>query len=234
MKQAIVRSALVTAMAVSAPLAVADQVDWTTWNAATTTTGQTGGSITGTTAGGVTVGYAGEVESLQANYPSWTPTGTFSGGDVGNPPPVSGGIIQLFGGNTNVDTITFSQAVTNPVLAIWSLGQGSINAQFDFINATPTFESGGPSAEYNGSAITVSGNNVYGSEGNGTVEFKGTFTQLSWTNPVYEDWYGVTVGVSAVPEPSTYAFFFAGLALMGWLIRRNSLRTGSGLFQTAA
>ena len=63
------------------------------------------------------------------------------------------------------------------------MGAGGTLAAFDFINATPVFVSGGPSAEYGGSAITIAGNDVLGSEGNGTVQFIGTFTSLSWTNP---------------------------------------------------
>jgi hypothetical protein len=37
----------------------------------------------------------------------------------------------------------------NPVMAIWSLGQSGINANFTFTPSEPfTIESGGPSAEY--------------------------------------------------------------------------------------
>ncbi len=68
----------------------------------------------------------------------------------------------------------------------WSLGQGGINAQFAFTNATPVSVSGGPGAEYGGPPISVAGNTVFGSEGNGTVQFIGTFTSISWTDPVFE------------------------------------------------
>jgi len=91
--------------------------------------------------------------------------------------------------------------------------------------STPIFVSGGPSNEYGGSAISVIGDTVYGVEGNGTVQFKGTFTSISWTNPVYENWYGFDVGVAgvaaAVPEPETYALMLAGLAAVGFVARRR-------------
>lgn len=210
------RLACSVALAVAAAPASAATIDWTNWTSYAT--GNPGGSASGT-AGGVTVSYSGELQNFYANYPSWGPANTFTGGSVGNAPPP--GIIQLFGGTANtVDTITFSHAVTNPIIAIWSLGQGGINASFNF-SAAPTFESGGPSNEYGGSAITISGNSVHGVEGNGTVQFTGTFTSLSWTNPTYEGWYGFTVGVSPVPEPSEWALMLSGIALMGFIANRN-------------
>jgi len=133
-------------------------------------------------------------------------------------------MVNLVGGPNNdvIDVLTFSTPVVNPVFAIWSLGSGSIPASFVF-NQTPTFVAGGPSAEYSGSAITVVGNTVSGSEGNGTVQFLGTFSTLSWTNPQYEGYYGFTVGIpTAVPEPETYALMLAGLGLIGFVARRRN------------
>jgi len=77
-------------------------------------------------------------------------------------------------------------------------------------------------AEYGGSAISVVGNNVFGTEGNGTVMFSGTYSSLSWTNPTSENWYGFNVGMTAaVPEPETYALLLAGLGVIGALSRRR-------------
>ena len=118
------------------------------------------------------------------NQPSWGPSSTFSGGTVGNAPVTANGIIQLFGGNAGVtDTITFSQSVTDPVIAIWSLGQNlpnqaAIDASFTF-SGTPaiTVESGGPSNEYGGSTIftCTPGSSVCGIEGNGTISVRWHF-----------------------------------------------------------
>jgi hypothetical protein len=169
------------------------------------------------------VTYSGELLSLVADYPSWTPTSSYVGGSVGNAPPQLGGILQLQGGATTppTDTITFSHAVTNPVFAIWSLGQGGLTASFDFTSNEPfTIQAGGPSAEYGGQAITPSGSNVNGAEGNGTIQFNGTFTSISWTNPTHEYWYGFTVG-SAVPEVSTWAMIILGFAGVGFMSYRR-------------
>jgi hypothetical protein len=205
---------ITTAMPASATI-----IDWAAWSSPLVSA--TSGSANGV-AGGVNISYSGELESFEANYPSYGPSGTFNGGTIDNAPPQANGIIRIFGGGDQaiINTITFSQAVTNPVFAIWSLGQGGINASFNF-NATPTFESGGPSSEYAGQPISVLGNVVSGLEGNGTVQFTGTFNSLSWTNPTFENWYGFTVGVAAVPEPETYAMMLAGLGLMGFVARRR-------------
>lgn len=202
--------------------AAAASIDWASWNSPVT--GNTTGSATATFAtAGVTAGYTGELQQFVANYPSYTPAGTFSGGTVGNAPPSANGILKIFGGpNTLTSTITFSQAVVNPVIAIWSLGQPGLSAQFDFDHAF-TIESGGPNAEYGGATITSIGNNVFGSEGNGVIQFAGSINSISWTNPVYENWYGFTVGVpvAAVPEPETYALLLAGLGALVLVTRRR-------------
>ncbi len=208
---------------VAAIPASASIYDWTAW------TSSGSGSAAGT-AGAVGVTYNGDLASLVPGYPSWTPNSTWVGGPVGNAPPVSGGILQLVGGNTNVNTITFSTAVTNPALAIWSLGQGGIQASFDF-SLNPNFSivnPGGPNAEYGGASIfTCLTASVCGSEGNGTVVFNGTYTSISWVNPTYENWYGVTVGVgpaaatTGTPEPGFYALL--GLGLSGLAVVRKKL-----------
>ena len=193
----------------------AAQVFWTNWGDRTAL-----GTISPL---GVTVSYSGEVQSLISNYPSWEPVSTFSGGTVDNAPPQSGGIIQLFGGTSTVDTITFSTPVVNPVMAIWSLGAVGAQASFVFNGNEPfTIQSGGPSNEYGGSSITASGNTVYSNEGSGTIQFQGTYSQLTWTNPQNEVWYGFTVGApAAVPIPAAAWLFGSGLLGLIGVARRK-------------
>ena len=218
------RLALVAAALATSGLASAATIDWNTWSS------NSAGSIS-TTSGPIAVTYSGEMSGQLANYPSWGPAATFADGTiVANAPVAANGIVRLIGGGGGaavVDTVTFSQAVVNPVFSIWSLGQGGNTASFHFLGATPVFVAGGPGAEYGGSSITVSGNDVFGTEGDGTVQFIGTFTSLSWTNPVAEDWYGFDVGVAGVagvvPEPGSMGMLLAGLTLTGLAIRRRQV-----------
>jgi hypothetical protein len=184
------------------PAAGAAVITWNTWE--TTSSGS---------AGSIGVTYTGPALSVYASYPSYTPTSTFADGvTVDNAPLPSNNILQITGGSNDVQTLTFSQAVVNPVFAIWSLGQSNGPASFVF-DQTPTFVAGGPSAEYNGGPINVAGNTVSGQEVNGTVQFLGTFTSISWTNPQYEYWYGFNVGfesVAPVPEPATWLMMILG------------------------
>ena len=216
-----IKFALAAAALAVSGLAQSATIDWNTW------TSNSAGTIASTP---VTVSYTGEMSGVVPNYPSWTPGTTYADGTiVANGPVAANGILQLVGGggaSATVDTLTFSQAVVNPVFAIWSLGQGGDTASFNFIGATPVLVSGGKSAEYGGSSISVVGNNVYGTEGNGTIEFVGTYTSISWTNPTSEYWYGFNVGIAgvaaAVPEPGSLGLLLAGLTLLGLARRRSA------------
>jgi hypothetical protein len=210
-------------LAAAAP--VSAQTVWTDWTSATA---GSAGSAEGTL-NGSGVSYSGQVLALPPTYVNggfalgWTPLASFSTGTI-NPGPASvGDIITLNGTVAGTSTITFATAVTNPVFAIWSLGQPGLAASFTF-DATPTFVVGGPNINFGGSAITVAGNVVSGFEGNGIVQFNGTFSSLSWTNTA-EHYYGFTVGVAGttavIPEPGTYALLGLGLAALGAVVRRR-------------
>jgi hypothetical protein len=213
----------------SALPASADTIAWTNWTSVTP-----GSPGTGTgTIGSITVTYSGQTSALLNDYPSWTPTSSYIGGVVGNAPPAANNSIQLEGGVTYTESITFSSPVVDPILAIWSLGAAGTPASFDFTASEPfTVVAGGPSAEYGGSSITTSGNNIDGSEGNGVVQFNGTFSTITFTTPGYEDYYAFTVGedatltsgTSPVPEPGTLSLLGLGLSALPFARRKLSRR----------
>lgn len=149
----------------------------------------------------VDVTYNGEVYFAQTsggtNY--WNPSTPYISTEVSNAPPASD-IIALCGGNTIVNTISFSKPVVDPVMAIVSLGQGGVsvryefNAPFEILSCGRGYWGGGPTSLY----IGTSPNILVGNEGHGTIQFSGTYSSISWTVPVYEGWHGFTVGAMAI------------------------------------
>jgi hypothetical protein len=206
-------TSLITVLLFAIPASAATM--WTNW---TTAVNGNPGSASGVF-GGVNVSYSGQVIGSVLNGTSniWAPNSSFTGGTVTTSPSIVGDDIRLNGiGFTGPNTITFSSSVDNPVFAIWSLGAPGTPATFTF-NATPTLEAGGPNSLFGGSSISVSGNVVSGIEGNGVVQFTGTFTSISWTDTP-ENFYAFTVGLNGpsgppgIPEPSSIALIGIGLA----------------------
>lgn len=197
----------------------------TTWTDWTSSTPGASGSAVGTLNGNA-VTYAGPVLGNRVTNgsfaPFWAPATSFVGGTSTASPATVGDIITL-NNSPNTATLTFASPVINPVFAIWSLGAPGAAASITF-DATPTFEVGGPNVSFGGSPITVSGNTVSGREGNGVVQFNGTFSSLSFTSTP-ENYYGFTVGengaVGPIPEPSTWILMTLGLAGIALGMRRR-------------
>ena len=217
----------ILALSIAVIPAHADNFAWTNWTADTpgnATPGSASGTLASNLYGTINVSYSGQTSGL-ATQPSWGPASTFTGGIVGNAPPAYNGL-ALEGGYMYTETITFSQAVTDPAFAIWSLGAGGVPAYFNFTAAEPfNLLGGGPSAEYGGQSIVIAGTAIDGSEGNGVVQFIGTYSSLTFTTPDYENYYALTVGedmtltdnppppsTGTTPEPASLSLLFTGLA----------------------
>jgi len=218
---------LVAVCAASLTSAHADTIAWTKWTSATPgNPGSATGTINSALYGTITVTYSGQVSALETNYPSWSPASTFTGGSVGNAPPAANNSIGLVGGQPYTETINFSTPVVDPIFAIWSLGAPGVPAFFNFTDSEPFNNlGGGGSAEYGGTGLVISGNSIFGREGNGIVQFIGTYSSLTFTTPNFESFYAFTVGEnstltdngtptppsSAVPEPGTLSLLTLGL-----------------------
>ena len=96
-------------------------------------------------------------------------------------------------------TLTFSQPIVNPILAIVSLGNGSgDNVSYDFDSSFTVLSEG--QGYWGDGDYTLSGNKITGSEFHGVLQFQGTLSSISWTSSPYEFWHGITVG-AVVPIP---------------------------------
>lgn len=236
-RAAVAVGAVVALAAASAPAAAQGTVYWTDWTTFTLSTASVAGSASGTVnVSGTNVGvsYAGEVNNntrVNSPYPSWLPRSSYlpAGYTDATTPPRD--IIALTGGTSFVSTLTFSQAITNPIISLWSLGANG--NPIDYVFSAPfQILAGGPSQEYpsGGAPTNPSGNVLRGIEANGSVRFVGTFTTLSWTVVGDESWHGFTLGVqgladgpppTVVPEPSTVALTATGLLALGAAVRRR-------------
>jgi hypothetical protein len=225
-----VLTAIVLVMASSASL-LAAPVNWNFW-----TFNQTGFLPVGSQ--NITVTYSTvDFHNVLLGYPSWNPASTWADGTIlSNGLTQTNNIMQIFGGTPTVNTLSFSQPVIDPVLAIFSLGsaiQGP--ASFVFTGLNPLNIVGGPSAEFGGNALSLSGVTVSGVEGNGSIQFLGAYSSISWTNPQFEDYYGFNVGVlGLVPEPSSLTVAIVSLVGVMWRmprgLKKGGLKTGHSRF----
>lgn len=208
---------IVFVMASSASL-LAAPVNWNFW-----TFNQSGIMPVGNQ--NITVTYSSaDFHNVILGSPSWNPTSTWADGTIlSNGLTQTNNIMQIFGGTSTVNTLGFSQPVLDPVLAIWSLGsviQGP--ASFVFSGFNPLNIVGGPSAEFGGNPLNLSGVTVSGIEGNGSIQFLGTYSSISWTNPQFEDYYGFNVGaLGVVPEPSSLMLAIVSLMGVMWRMSRG-------------
>lgn len=206
------------ALSLAAVTPAVAQVSWTDWTARGTN------SASGTMFNGtVGVSYSGTYSFVQTacgtNY--WTFPATYISGSVPTPPPACD-IVALNAGG--LKTITFSQAVVNPLLAL-----ASWNGQTAVVFSSPIQVLSQGRGYWGSGSITATGNSLTVSgEGHGVIRMLGTFTSISFTDRS-ENWHGITVGaqevapvVGVVPEPATYALMTGGLAVLAAVRRRRT------------
>lgn len=194
--------------------AFAVPITWTDWTSATV---GAAGSATGNI-GSIDVTYSGDVTFAQlgsgTNY--WTEgnPAPYTGNPlVDNAPTASEMIAMSLSGITN--TISFSESVYNPIMAIVSQGRTSLPVSYDF-DSSFTVLSEGRGYWGDGWYTTGPGDVLTGYELHAVIQFSGLFDSISWTAAPGEYWHGFTIGLTEtapVPEPAT--MFLLGSGLLG-------------------
>lgn len=214
-KNVLASAAMLLASAIAAPAFAADTVSWANWSTLASGTMQQGSNT-------ITVSYNGENLGIDHNAYIYDVPSSFTNAQVTNTPGTNGTIL-MSGGGTRVNTFHFSQAVTNPYIDVFSVGQNGVPVAFNFLNgASFSILAQGGGHWAGGSLTQTSPSSFVGREGNGLLQFNGTFTDISFTTPNSEYYYGATIGIAAaVPEPETYAMMLAGLGALAFAARRR-------------
>ncbi len=202
---------------ISVSAAQAATVYWTDWTTKGTNT------VTGTMTIGsktVDVTFSGAYYFAQTsggtNY--WSPDTPYKSSTVDNAPPASD-IIALGSGGTV--TITFSEAVTNPLLALVSW-----NGNHPRFDDEITFLSYGQGYWGNGTPVMdADKKGFYGNgEVHGVLQLTGTYDSITFTH-TGEYWHGLTVGaVDLAPVPIPAALWLFGSGLVGLVGLKRKIR----------
>ena len=209
-------------------------IDWVDWVSADT------GIANGTLAGGtVDVTFRGSYAFFQngetgnmTNYWSEGTPAPYTGNSVVDNAPTAAEGIALSGAGEK--TLTFSQAVSNPVFAFnsWN-GTRTQSMQF---NTGITILSTGRGYWGAGTIELLSGGQGWvtmSGEPHGVLQLMGDFTAITFTDTHNEYWHGFTMGIEGVsnnnnpdpvPEPATMALMGLGLIALAAGYRRKAKR----------
>lgn len=199
------RIALILLLVVCWPIPARAEILWADWQTVTNarvdgTVGSLSVSFVGPIALTPLVGAPGE-QNFWAAFPA-----SYAAPAAGVPnAPATSDMIRV-SGNANAVAATymirFSELVTNPVMAIASLGGPPTPTRFDFGSQPFVLLNQGPGFWGTGT-LTQIGNVLEGKEGNGVIRLSGSMNTILFSMPTPEVWTGFTVGieVAAVPVP---------------------------------
>ncbi|MCK6691630.1 MAG: FG-GAP-like repeat-containing protein, partial [Thermoanaerobaculia bacterium] len=156
---------------------------WIDWNSVTPGNSATGTvNVDGST---ITATYTStQVQSIQ--LPPYFNLGEAYNGYI---PPSGTEGLQAHHGAGITHTYSFSQPVTDPILAFWSFNSNSFTftTPFELVGHSPGVSTGGGNTVLVGQA----------GESNAAIRLIGTFSTISYTSGILEGWTGVNVGLTS-------------------------------------
>lgn len=219
--------------------ASAATIYWTDWTTSNSNGGFTGlGTITTPTSTvNVTYNNPQGVGFFQTSGGTdyWNPSSPYTSATVSNRPTGTDIVALQFAGN---QTLTFSQAIGNPVFSVVSLngnGYAFLNQDFNILSFGAGYWGNGTLTK---NVVPLGGGNfeyqlIGTGEPHGTIQFLGTFSSLTWRSLSNEYWNGFTVGVqgtaqelATTPEPASVVVF-GTVTLVGLLRVRRSRGTSA-------
>ncbi len=198
--------------------AQASIVTWTDWQSVSAWNGSTQSAYGQLVNGGDVVDITLTSNSAFFGWalsgsPYWTGS-AYTNGIVDNSPL---GQDQIMLGAGGTITVTFSQAIDTPLIAINSWNRNTVNFSKDIV-----FDSYGAGYWGNGTPILNGTSGFYGSgEVHGVVRMDGATSSFDMTH-TSEGWHGLTIAVvsTSVPEPGTTGIFGLSLILLGAFRKR--------------
>lgn len=212
MKKLLIGYALLALSA--APAAIAGPVIWTDWTSATVGMhGSAQGNL-----GSIGITYRGDINFAQlgsgTNYWIEGTPAPYTGSSVIDNAPTASEMVAV-SRTGQLQTITFSEAVTNPIMAILSMGSKDIAVTYTFSSPFTLLSEG--KGFWGDGIYSLGSNSLTGLELHGAIQFIGEFTSISWKTDRREYWHGFTFGIpdqaASVPVPST--LLLAVLAFLG-------------------
>lgn len=212
--------ALGVLMATCIESAQASTISWTDWTSSSVANSNVLGTLI-VDGSPVDVTFSGPYSFAQTsggtNY--WNPSAPYISTAVDNAPPASD-IIALGAGGSK--TITFSQEIQDPILALvsWNSNTVDFGVPIEILSyGTGYWGSGTP-------ILNASGTGFYGNgEVHGAIRLTGDYSSITFTD-TSEHWHGFTVGVTglsaSVPEPAT--MLLMGTGLVGLIGARRKMK----------